>query len=72
MFRCLIKESQNERFEDIRTEMTHTPAMSPDEVMDALLSLKEKGYIEELEPDHWKHSPNGHGVRRSLLGEIPA
>jgi hypothetical protein len=71
VFRCLIKESQNERFEDICTEMTHRPALSPDEVMDALVFLKEKGYVEEFEPDRWKRSQNGYGVRRSLLGEIP-
>ena len=71
VFRCLINESQNERFEDICTEMTHPPAMSPDEVMEALTALKEKGYAEEFKPDHWKYSQNGYGVRRSLLGEIP-
>jgi hypothetical protein len=70
VFRCLIKEFQNERFEDICTEITHRPAISPDEVSDALAALEERGYAEEFKPDHWKRSQNGYGVRRSLLGEI--
>jgi hypothetical protein len=46
VFRCLIKESQFESFDQICIELTH-------------------------KPDHWRRTPNGYGVRRTLLGELP-
>jgi hypothetical protein len=69
VFRCLIHESQFESFDEICVELTHAPALEPEEVAEALKSLLEKGYAEEFAPDRWKYTQNGYGVRRSLLGE---
>jgi hypothetical protein len=69
VFRCLIEESQFETFEEICIELTHAPPLAPEDVQEALESLREKGYAEEVQPGHWKRTPNGYGVRRSLLGQ---
>lgn len=71
VFRCLIRESQLESFDRICIEVTHEPPLEPDEVAAALASLQVKGYAEEFKPDHWRYTPNGYGVRRTLLGEFP-
>jgi hypothetical protein len=71
VFRCLIKDPQSEKFDDICVEMTHAPPLERDEVAEALESLKEMGYAEEFKPAHWKYTDNGYVVRRSLLGELP-
>lgn len=70
VFRCLIKEEQFESFEEICLELTHDPALTPEEVAEALTSLQERGYAEEFKPGHWKYTPNGYGVHRTLLGEL--
>jgi hypothetical protein len=69
VFRCLINESQFEKFEEICVELTHAPALVPGEVATALDRLEEKGYAEEFQAGHWRFTPNGYGVRRSLLGQ---
>jgi len=71
VFRCLIRESQFESFDRICIEMTHQPPLEREEVAAALASLQENGYAEEFKPGHWRHAPNGYGVRRTLLGELP-
>ena len=40
------------------------------EIEVALESLQRKGYVEEFAPGRWQLTPIGHGVRRSLLGEL--
>jgi len=71
VFRCLVKESQLESFEEICVEMTHRPPLEQDEVAEALAQLQEQGYAEEFKPGRWMHTDNGYAVRRSLLGELP-
>lgn len=70
VFRCLIREHQIERFEDICVELTHRPPLSSDEVAEALTSLRDSGYAEEFKPGHWRYTQNGYGVHRTLLGEL--
>jgi hypothetical protein len=69
VFRCLIKEHQFEGFEQLCIEQTRVPALSPEEVAEALASLQESGYA-EFKPGHWKRTPTGYGVGRTLLGEL--
>lgn len=69
VFRCLVKEEQIEKFDEICIELTQAPPLEPEEVQAALEGLREKGYAEEIQPGHWKFTPNGYGVRRSLLGQ---
>lgn len=71
VFRCLVRESELESFDRICIEMTQQPPLERQEVAAALAGLRGKGYAEEFKPDHWRHTPNGYGVRRSLLGELP-
>jgi hypothetical protein len=70
VFRCLIREYQFERFEDICVELTHRPALTPDEVAEALASLRDSGFAEEFQPGHWRYTQNGYGVHRTLLSEL--
>jgi hypothetical protein len=72
VFRCLIREHQSDRFEDICVELTHDPALTPDEVAEALTALQDCGYAEEFKPGCWRYTQNGYGVRRTLLGELPS
>jgi hypothetical protein len=68
VFRVLINESQFTDFERICVELTHSPALESEDVAAALGRLEERGYAEEFKPGHWRYTPAGYGVRRSLQG----
>lgn len=70
VFRSLIEEWPQDTVEKIRVEMTRGDELSSEEVEDALKTLRDKGYVEEFKPGRWQVTPNGHGVRRTLLGEL--
>lgn len=72
IFQSLIEEWPRNSIEELRVEMTIGVELSTEEVEAALESLRLKEYLEEFEPGRWQLAPNGHGVRRSLLGELPA
>jgi hypothetical protein len=65
-----LHEWPKDSVEEIRIELTRGVELSTDEVEAALEDLRLKGYVEEFQVGHWKLAPNGHGVKRSLLGEI--
>lgn len=69
VFKSLIEEWPWDTVEKIRVEMTRGDELSTEEVEAVLNSLREKGYVEEFQPGRWQVTPNGHGVRRTLLGE---
>lgn len=70
VFRSLVEEWPWDTVEKIRVEMTRGEELSSAEVEAALESLREKGYVEEFQSNRWQVTPNGHGVRRTLLGEL--
>jgi hypothetical protein len=70
VFRSLIEEWPWDTVEKIRVELTRGDELDTAEVEAALESLREKGYVEEFQPGRWQVTPNGHGVRRMLLGEL--
>jgi hypothetical protein len=69
IFRSLVEEWPQDSVEQLRVEMTRGAELSSNEIQEVLESLREKGYVEEFKEGHWQVTPNGHGVRRSLLGE---
>src|SRR3954462_1847479 len=69
VFRSLIEEWPWDTVEKIRVEMTRGEELTTEEIEAALTSLRENGYVEEFELGRWQVTPNGHGVRRTLLGE---
>jgi hypothetical protein len=69
VFRSLIEEWPQDTVEKIRVEMTRGAELSAEEIGRALRGLADKGYVEEFEPCRWQVTPNGHGMRRTLLGE---
>jgi hypothetical protein len=69
VFRSLIEEWPWDTVEKIRVEMTLGEEMSVAQIEEALGNLREMGYVEEFEPGRWQVTPNGHGMRRTLLGE---
>ncbi len=70
VFHSLRQEWDFDTVEAIRVHLTQGPVVSTPQIEDALDSLAERGYIEEFEPGRWRISPQGHGVHRSLLGEL--
>src|SRR6476646_444752 len=70
VFRSLIEEWPWDTVEKIRVEMTRGDELGTADIEAALTSLREKGYVEEFEAGRWQVTPNGHGVRRTLLGEL--
>jgi hypothetical protein len=70
IFRSLFHEWPYNSVEELRIEMTRGVELSTAEVETVLASLQGKGYVVEFEPGRWQLTPNGHGVRRSLLGEL--
>jgi len=70
VFSSLLHEEQEDSVEKIRIELTRGAELFTEEVEAALEALRLKGYVEEFRPGRWKLTPNGHGVKRSLLGEI--
>jgi hypothetical protein len=64
-----LHEWPKDSVEQIRIELTRSVELSTEEV-EAALEVLLKGYVEEFRPGHWKLTPNGHGVKRSLLGGI--
>lgn len=72
VFASLASEWTHDTVEEIRAELTRGVELSSEEIEVALESLCAKGYLKEFEPGHWELAPNGHGVKRSLLGELVA
>lgn len=70
IFRSLFHEWPSNSVEEIRIELTRGVELSRAEIETTLENLRGKGYVEEFKPRCWQLSPNGHGVRRSLLGEL--
>jgi DNA-binding transcriptional ArsR family regulator len=70
VFRSLIEEWPWDTVEKIGVELTRGEELGSAEIEAALEALREKGYVEEFEPGRWQVTPNGHGVRRTLLGEL--
>jgi hypothetical protein len=70
VFRSLFEEYDLDSIEEIRVQLTRGALASATEIETALASLRERGYVEELRPGHWRVAPQGLGVRRSLLGEF--
>ena len=70
IFSSLLHEWPKDSVEEIRIELTRGVELFTDEIEAALEDLRLKGYVEEFQAGHWKLTPNGHGVKRSLLGEI--
>jgi predicted transcriptional regulator of viral defense system len=73
IFRSLVREWDRDSLRSLEIEMTRrVPYLSREEIAEVLAALEERGYVEEHEPGHWRLTPNGHGVKRSLLGELVA
>jgi DNA-binding IclR family transcriptional regulator len=70
IFYSLFHEWPYNSVEELQIEMARGVELSTAEVEAALGSLERKGYVEEFKPGRWQLSPNGHGVRRTLLGEL--
>jgi hypothetical protein len=69
VFRSLVEEWPWDTVEKIRVELTRGEELSSEQVEAALEGLRQKGYVEEFEAGRWQVTVNGHGVRRTLLGE---
>lgn len=70
VFRSLYREWDRDSVEQLRVQMTRGVELSITEIEAALGELEGNGYVEEFEPGRWQLTPNGYGVRRSLLGEL--
>jgi hypothetical protein len=71
VFRSLLQESDYETVEQIRVYLTQGPIVPSEDIEEALATLAAKHYVEEYRPGCWKVAPQGYGLRRSLLGELP-
>ena len=69
VFRSLATEWPYDTVEKIRVELTRGPEATAEEIEESLRCLEGKGWLEEFQPGRWKLTPNGHGSKRSLLGE---
>jgi hypothetical protein len=68
VFRSLLQEWDRDTVEEIRVELTRGVEVPIAQIEEALRTLESKGYVES-EADHWKITPQGQAVRRSLLGD---
>lgn len=70
VFKSLIQEEDFDTVEKIGVHLTLGPMVATSEIEAALQSLATAGYVEQRKPGHWQVTPQGHAVKRSLLGEL--
>lgn len=68
IFRFLLTEWDRDTIEWPRVESTQGLEIRPAEIEATLRSLERKGYVEEFNQGHWRVTPRGLGVQKSLLG----
>lgn len=68
VFWLLLNEWDRDTVEWLRVESTQGLEIRPADIEATLRSLEDRGLVEEFDPGHWRITPRGLALQKSLLG----